>query len=43
MANVSGTFKAWLSTSTVNAIDHIEGAGPWYMMYETSSEPKSSR
>lgn len=31
-AALGGTFRAWLSTSTVDAIDHIQGAGPWYRM-----------
>ncbi len=29
-ARLSGTYRAWLSTSTVDAIDHIEGTGPWH-------------
>jgi hypothetical protein len=28
-ANLGGTWRAWLSDSTTNAIDRIEGAGPW--------------
>ena len=31
-AGVTGTFRAWLSTTDVHAIDHIAGAGPWYRM-----------
>jgi hypothetical protein len=31
-AAVGGTFRAWISTSTVDAIEHITGAGPWYRM-----------
>jgi len=27
---LGGTYRAWLSTTTVDAIDHITGAGPWY-------------
>jgi hypothetical protein len=30
--SLGGTFRAWLSTSQVHAIDHIAGAGPWYRM-----------
>lgn len=29
-AQLAGTFKAWVSTSTVNAIDRILDVGPWY-------------
>lgn len=29
-AHPHGKFQAWLSTSTVDAIDHIVGNGPWY-------------
>ncbi len=29
-ANKGGTWKAWLSSSTVNAIDRITDLGPWY-------------
>jgi len=31
-ASLGGTFRAWLSTTDKDAIDHIEGAGPWYRM-----------
>ena len=31
-AALNGTWKAWLSTSTVNAKDRILGAGPWVDM-----------
>jgi hypothetical protein len=34
-AGLSGTFQAWISTSTVHAIDHVSGAGPWYRMDDT--------
>lgn len=27
---LAGTYKAWLSTSTVNAIDRFENDGPWF-------------
>jgi hypothetical protein len=27
---LGGTWKAWLSTTTVNAIDRITGTGPWF-------------
>jgi hypothetical protein len=30
--SLGGTFRAWLSTSTVDAIDHIQGPGPWVRM-----------
>ena len=29
-AGLGGTYVAWLSTSDQNAIDHVQGAGPWY-------------
>lgn len=29
-AQLGGTFRAWLSTSGTNAIDHVLGDGPWY-------------
>jgi hypothetical protein len=31
-ATLGGTFKAWLSTSTTNAIDRIANVGPWYLV-----------
>lgn len=31
-ASLGGTFRAWLSTSDLDAIDHIAGSGPWYRM-----------
>ena len=31
-AAVGGTFRAWISTTTVDAIEHITGNGPWYRM-----------
>jgi hypothetical protein len=30
-ASLGGTFKAWLSSSTTNAIDRIANVGPWYL------------
>src|SRR5690349_8365685 len=29
-AQIGGTWRAWISTTTVHAIDHILGNGPWY-------------
>jgi hypothetical protein len=29
---LSGTWRAWISDSTVNAIDRISGTGPWYRL-----------
>src|SRR5688572_3513455 len=29
-AGLGGTYVAWLSTSDQNAIDHVQGPGPWY-------------
>jgi hypothetical protein len=26
---LGGTYRAWLSTTTVDAIDHVQGTGPW--------------
>lgn len=31
-SSLGGTFVAWLSTSTSDAIDHVSGVGPWYRM-----------
>jgi hypothetical protein len=31
-ANLTGPFRAWLSTRGVNAIDRIEDLGPWYLV-----------
>jgi len=31
-AGVSGTYRAWLSSSTVNAIDRLADVGPWYLL-----------
>lgn len=31
-ATLGGTWKAWLSSSTVNAIDRIADVGPWYRL-----------
>lgn len=31
-AGLGGTWTAWLSDSTVNAIDRIQGDGPWYRL-----------
>lgn len=31
-ANLGGTWKAWLSDATVDAIDRISGAGPWHLV-----------
>lgn len=36
-AGLNGTWKAWLSTTTVNAIDRITGAGPWVDMMGTTA------
>ncbi len=30
--NLPGTWKAWLSSSTINAIDRIAEVGPWYFV-----------
>lgn len=35
-ANLGGTWKAWISSSTVNAIDRIDDVGPWYLVGETN-------
>ncbi|CAN5772529.1 hypothetical protein BH11MYX2_BH11MYX2_24010 [soil metagenome] len=29
-SSLGGTFVAWLSTSDMDAIDHVTGPGPWY-------------
>jgi hypothetical protein len=34
-ANLTGTYKAWLSTSTVNAIDRMADVGPWHLVTGT--------
>jgi hypothetical protein len=31
-AELGGTFRAWISVSNVDAIDQVEGDGPWYRM-----------
>src|SRR4051794_18448419 len=31
-ASLGGTWKAWLSTTSTNAIDRIVDVGPWYLM-----------
>ena len=31
-AGLGGAWKAWLSTSQVNAIDRLADAGPWYLV-----------
>jgi hypothetical protein len=31
-AAIGGTFRAWISTTAVDAVDHITGNGPWYRM-----------
>lgn len=31
-ANLGGTWVAWLSTSTVNAVDRVSGNGPWSLV-----------
>lgn len=31
-AGLGGNWVAWLSTSTVNAIDRVTGTGPWYLV-----------
>lgn len=30
--SLGGTYKAWVSTSSVRAIDRITGTGPWYLV-----------
>ena len=35
-ANLGGTWVAWLSTSTTNAIDRIGHNGPWYLVDRTT-------
>ncbi len=35
-ANLGGTWKAWISSSTVNAIDRIDDVGPWYLVGGTN-------
>jgi hypothetical protein len=33
---LGGTWKVWLSTPSVNAIDRIADVGPWYLVDETT-------
>ncbi|MDQ3367329.1 MAG: hypothetical protein M3680_18045 [Myxococcota bacterium] len=40
---LGGTFRAWLSTTTVHAIDHITGDGPWYRMDGALAFPNRAR
>jgi hypothetical protein len=35
-ANLGGTWVAWLSDDTTDAIDRITGAGPWYLVDRTT-------
>lgn len=39
---IYGTFKAWLSSSTENAIDRIGSTGPWYLVDGTTKVADSS-
>lgn len=34
-AGLGGTYKAWLSMGTTNAIDRISDVGPWYLTDDT--------
>jgi len=34
--SLGGKWVAWLSTSTTNAIDHVTGDGPWYLVDRTT-------
>ncbi len=42
-AEIGGNWKAWISTSTVNAIDRIVGNGPWYRMDGAVAFPNRAR
>jgi hypothetical protein len=42
-AQVGGAWKAWISTSTVNAVDRITGNGPWYRMDGQLAFPNRAR
>lgn len=42
-AQIGGAWKAWISTSTVNAIDRIAGTGPWYRMDGQLAFPNRAR
>jgi hypothetical protein len=35
-ASLGGSWKAWLSDSTTNAIDRIQDVGPWYLVDGTT-------
>jgi hypothetical protein len=35
-ATLGGTWKAWLSDGTTNAIDRIADVGPWYLVDKTT-------
>ena len=41
-ARLSGTFRAWLSTSTVAAKDHVAAVGPWFQVDGTEAFPSAS-
>lgn len=41
--SLGGTFRAWISTSQVNAIDHITGTGPWYRIDGALAFPNHAR
>jgi hypothetical protein len=42
-AAIGGTFRAWISTTTVDAIEHITGNGPWYRMDGALAFPNRAR
>lgn len=41
-ARLSGTFRAWLSTSTVAAKDRVAAVGPWFLVDGTEAFPSAS-
>ncbi len=41
-ARLPGTFRAWLSTSTVAAKDHVAAVGPWFQVDGTEAFPSAS-
>lgn len=42
-AQLGGTFRAWISTTAVDAIEHITGTGPWYRMDGALAFPNRAR
>lgn len=42
-AQLGGTFRAWISTTAVDAVEHITGTGPWYRIDGALAFPNRAR